>query len=257
MRGWALAQPTFFNCFFWEEWILFRVCTKPNSRDIDLLNIMKPVVIGKKETVASFDVDAQNTFTPLCPTELPTPGGTDIVDELNAQAQKACLRLGSKDAHSRYAKWIATPRRPAFSPLEGEHYNTAFPAHAIPGTKGFELIAGLPDITDYDFFVWKGIELSMHPYGVCYHDLCEKMSTGVIEFLRARKIETVLVGGLTTEYCVLRTVLQLCKAGFKVIVNKAACRGYTSKDVEKALAQMKASGAIIIENNVAIQLAED
>jgi hypothetical protein len=31
--------------------------------------------IGNK--VASFDVDAQNTFTPLCPNELPVPGGTE------------------------------------------------------------------------------------------------------------------------------------------------------------------------------------
>lgn len=40
--------------------------------------------IGTK--VASFDVDAQNTFTPLCPDELPVAEGTDIVAQLNAQA---------------------------------------------------------------------------------------------------------------------------------------------------------------------------
>jgi nicotinamidase/pyrazinamidase len=209
---------------------------------------MKPIKIGKKSTVASFDVDAQNTFTPLCPDELPVPGGTEIVSELNAQAQKAAVRIGSKEAHCRFAKWIASPQQPAFNPLKGEDYDMAFPAHAIPGTKGFELIAGLPKITDYDFFVWKGMELDMHPYGSCYHDLHEKMSTGVIEFLRSKKIETVLVGGLATEYCVLATVLQLLNAGFKVVVNKTACRAMSPTDEHKALTKMKASGAVIIEN---------
>lgn len=216
---------------------------------------MKSIKIGKKSTVASFDVDAQNTFTSLCPDELPVQGGTEIVEELNAQALKACLRIGSKDAHSPYAKWLADIHHPAFSHLNGQQYDIAFPIHAVPGTKGFELITGLPKITDYDFFVWKGIELDMHPYGACYHDLQEKMSTGVIEFLRIRGIETVLVGGLATDYCVLATVLQLRRAKFKVIVNKAACRGVSPEKTTKALLEMEAAGAILVENSAAVSMS--
>ena len=32
---------------------------------------------------AAFDVDAQYTFTPECPNELPVAGGTEIVNGLN------------------------------------------------------------------------------------------------------------------------------------------------------------------------------
>ena len=45
--------------------------------------------------IASFDVDAQKGFTPLCPDELPVPGGDTIAPALNQLAARASLRLGS------------------------------------------------------------------------------------------------------------------------------------------------------------------
>ena len=65
-----------------------------------------------KKFIASFDIDAQKTFTPACPDELPVAEGDKIVPELNAQAKLACLRIASRDAHSPYAKWSATEEHP-------------------------------------------------------------------------------------------------------------------------------------------------
>ena len=39
--------------------------------------------------IASFDVDAQKGFTPLCPNELPVPEGDAIVPALNQLAARA------------------------------------------------------------------------------------------------------------------------------------------------------------------------
>lgn len=201
------------------------------------------------QRTAAFDVDAQNTFTPRCPDELPVPGGTEIVDELNRQARYARLRIGSKDAHSPHAVWVADADHPPLSRLEGHpNADIRWPRHAEPGTLGFELIEGLPDVTEYDFFVWKGVEPNMHPYGACYHDLANRMSTGVIEFLRDRGIDTVLVGGLATDYCVRATVLQLLDAGFRVFVNLAAVRGVAPETTERALDEMKQAGAQFVES---------
>ena len=130
--------------------------------------------IGNK--VASFDVDAQNTFTPLCPNELPVPGGTEIVEELNAQARYAEYRLGSKEGHNPKAVWVATADHPQLESVAGPNVDVRWNLHAVPGTLGFELIDGLPHPAEYDFFVWKGIELDMHPFGSCYHDLAEKQA---------------------------------------------------------------------------------
>lgn len=198
--------------------------------------------------IASLDVDAQYTFTPVCPKELPVPEGTLIADELNAQAQFAKYRLGTKDAHPTNAIWIADEDNPIFTPVEGNNVDVRWPVHGVPGTKGFELIDGLPKVTDYDFFVWKGVEPDLHPYGGCYHDFAEHLSTGMIEFLHAHKIKLILVGGLATDYCVKITTIQLLKAGFKVIVNLAACRGIASETTEHAIVEMQKAGAIMVQS---------
>lgn len=197
---------------------------------------------------ASLDVDAQKSFTPLCPSELPVPEGDLIVNELNKQATFAGYRVGTKDAHSPKAIWIANEKQPVFTPIEGPAVDVHWPLHCVPGTTGFESIDGLPHPTQYDFFVWKGIELDMHPYGGCYHDLRETLSTGLIEFLKCHHIETVIVGGLAIEYCVKQTVLQLSRAGFKIILNLGACRGITEQGVKEAISEMKSLGVYCIES---------
>ncbi len=209
--------------------------------------------IASFTNVASFDIDAQKTFTPLCPDELPVPEGDQIATELNTQAHYARLRMGSKDAHNPQALWVANEKHPAFSALESELMDTYWPAHAIVGSQGFELIDGLPAVTEYDFFIWKGIELNLHPYGACYHDLAETKTTGVIEYLKQQNIDTVIAGGLATDYCVKTTVLQLIHAGFNVVVNLAACRGIHSKTTASATDEMKAAGAVVLENSAAIK----
>lgn len=203
-------------------------------------------ILPDRIKVASFDVDPQNTFTPVCPDELPVPEGDQIASELNAQAAFASLRVASRDAHCMEAVWIATDDHPQFSPvLNQPDADIRWKPHAIVGTKGFEFISGL-DPQAYDFQVYKGIDPAMHPYGACYHDLAEQKSTGVIEFLRQHGIGTVVVGGLATDYCVKTTVLQLCRAGFKVVVNLGACRGIAPDTVRQAIEAMQAAGAAIV-----------
>ncbi|MGY6588383.1 MAG: nicotinamidase [Wenzhouxiangella sp.] len=212
------------------------------------------MLIADKRFTASFDVDAQRTFSPLCPNELPVAGGDEIVDELNRQARFAGWRLGSKDAHSVNAAWVTDqpdqigrggtglPNAPEF-----------WPVHAVSGTLGFELLPGLPRPVDYDFFVWKGVEPDLHPYGACYHDVAERMSTGVVEWLMARTISTVLVGGLATDYCVKATALQLVRQGFNTVLNLAACRGISEESTARAIEEMREAGVIIIEHSEALE----
>ncbi|WP_025565838.1 isochorismatase family protein [Psychromonas sp. SP041] len=204
-----------------------------------------------KSTTASFDVDPQCGFTPLCPDELPIVEGDLIADELNAQAHFAQYRVVSKDCHPAKAPWIANSPEEIMSPVEGEYpsLDIKWPAHCVVGTKGNTLIPGLPQESSYDFLVEKGIDPLMHPYGACYHDLGEREGTGVIEWLLSKNIITVIVGGLATDYCVKTTVLQLCKAGFQVIVNLAACRGVDSETTEIACKEMQDAGVILITNS--------
>lgn len=210
--------------------------------------------LPEREKIASFDVDSQRTFTPMCPDELPVEGGETIGPELNRQAELARWRLGSKDSHSPEAVWVTEDAEKIGQPgVPGDNVEEHWPVHAVPGTEGFELVPGLPRPAEYDYFVWKGVELDMHPYGACYHDIAERMSTGVIEWLRARGVTHVLVGGLATDFCVKATALQLKQAGFDVHLNLAACRGIEADSTRDALAEMRSAGIETFESVEALE----
>ncbi|WP_208379537.1 isochorismatase family protein [Psychromonas algicola] len=200
---------------------------------------------------ASFDVDPQCGFTPLCPDELPIKEGNLIADELNAQSAFANFRIVSKDCHPAKAPWIAESAEQIMTPVEGEYPNLdiKWPAHCVVGTLGNSLIPGLPDEKEYDVVIEKGIDPLKHPYGACYHDLAEEEGTGIIEWLQERKVGTVIVGGLATDFCVKTTVLQLSTAGFKVILNLAACRGVAEESTQLACQLMKDKGVKIVTSS--------
>jgi nicotinamidase/pyrazinamidase len=207
---------------------------------------------------ASFHVDAMKTFTPLCPDELPVPGGHEIVPALLAQDRLARFKVGSKDAHPEDAVHVATPDAPQFSPVIGHpEVDIRWNRHARPGTDGFRLLDGLPKPINYDFFVYKGVEPDQHPYGACYHTLnwrVRKQSTGVIEWMKVNDVKNVIVGGLALDFCVKNTALQLRDAGFNVIINLAACRGISEKTIAEALEEMRAAGVVVVEDVSACDL---
>jgi nicotinamidase/pyrazinamidase len=191
------------------------------------------------DATASFDVDAENGFTPLCPNELPVPEGHLIVDELNEQANYARYRVMSKDVHAPGSAWEASNEHPQGEVVEGiPDVDMRWNTHTVSGTFGHQLIAGLPHTSEYDFWVTKGTEKDMHPYGACYQDLGKLISTGVIEWLKVKGVTTVIVGGLATDFCVKETVLELLEAGFTVILNLGACRGIFPDLIAAALEQM-------------------
>ncbi|MGK0545685.1 isochorismatase family protein [Halomonas cupida] len=200
--------------------------------------------------IASFDVDPQKTFTPLCPDELPVADGDAIVGELNAQARLADLRVGSRDAHPANPVWLAKHQDELLTPVDsaiaGPNVDVRWYRHAVVGTRGFELLDGLPHpVEGYDYMVSKGLDPDCHPYGACFHDLNDRVSTGVIEFLRGRGVDRVIVGGLALDYCVVTTVMQLRHADFQVYLNLAGCRGIDPQQCEQALARMRGAGVVV------------
>lgn len=203
--------------------------------------------------IVSLDIDAQKTFTPLCPDELPIAQGHEIVAELNAQAAFADYRVMSKDAHSPHAAWLCRLPEEMLQPTGLPDAPEKWVAHAMVGTYGFELLDGLPDETAYDFCVWKGVSPTLHPYGACFHDVRQRLSTGLLEWLTVKGAKVLIVGGLATDYCVKETVLQLAKGGdWQVLVNQAACRGIDAQTTAQAWQAMQAAGALVLDNAAAV-----
>ncbi len=63
---------------------------------------------------------------------------------------------------------------------------------------------------------------------------------------------TVIVGGLALEFCVAKTVTQLCDAGFRVVLNLAASRGLFQEASGSAIQSMVAAGATMADDNQAV-----
>lgn len=207
------------------------------------------MINGKTMTIIAIDIDAQKTFTPLCMNELPVYGGDEIVEQLNAQAALADFRVMTKDAHSPHARWLVENPDEMLQVTGLPNADVTWISHAMVGSYGYELLDGLPDLSGYDFCVWKGVDPELHPYGACFHDIEERLSTGLIEWLEVKQATVLIVGGLATDYCVKRSVLQLLKCKkWKVIVNASACRGLAPESTEQAWEEMYQQGAIVLEN---------
>ncbi|KLN67191.1 isochorismatase family protein [Vibrio sp. VPAP30] len=201
-----------------------------------------------KTTTASIDVDPQKGFSELCPKELPVQGALEIVDELKRNHSKASVRLVSRDMHPPGAAWEAETPENMLEPVGLPEVDIKWNPHCVVGTPGVELLPGLPEIRDYDFQINKGIDPDAHPYGAFYHDQADTLSTGGIEFLRAKQIETVIVGGLALDFCVKKSIEQLVEAGFKVILNLASTRAVFPDNANNVANALAEKGVILIED---------
>ncbi|MDN3611285.1 isochorismatase family protein [Vibrio ostreicida] len=202
---------------------------------------------------ASIDVDPQQGFSELCPAELPVSGALDIVTELLLNHTKACVNLVSRDMHPPGAAWEADTPDNMLEAVGLPEVDIKWNPHCVVGTRGVALLPGLPGVREYDFQINKGIDPDAHPYGALYHDRADSQSTGGIEFLTSRQIETVIVGGLALDFCVKKTVEQLLAAGFQVIVNLASTRAVFPDNADSVIQALTQQGALVVEHAGAIQ----
>lgn len=203
---------------------------------------MKKLLIDRNRTV-SLDVDAQNGFTFNCPDELPVCNEHDIDDECNKSATKAKYRYASKDAHPENAEWNASDEKPQLSVVGLENVDIRWNKHCVVDTFGFELISKLPKMSEYDFFIYKGVEKDMHPYSPCYHDLAKKISTGIIEKAKCDNIKTFILNGLALTHCLGEGAIDLFNAKFEVIINLGATRGIgTPEEINIYIEKLKDIG---------------
>lgn len=204
-------------------------------------------------SIISIDINAQRAFSPLCPDELPVAGGDLIAPELNRNAALAHWRVLTRDAHGPNAVWVVEQPEQMGRKLDYPNADQTWVRHAEVGTAGFLPLPGLPQPEEYDFLVHQGLDRNMHPYGCCFHDTAETLSTGLLEWLQVRQADCLIVGGLATDYSVKETVVQLCRYGnWQVLVNLASCRGIAEDTVAAALQKMREVGAFLLDDANAV-----
>lgn len=171
----------------------------------------------------------------------------NIVPELNCQARFAHKRLLVENVSGTKKTLCAS----LCGRAENEMYNTfifsresqfAMRAESCRGT---HFLKGLPSPADYDHAIEVEGDES---FSACFHDAKESRSTGLIEWLHGQNAQTVIIGGLVMEHAVLETASHLgwYNDDWHVIVNLAACSGYTPEGVLKAVYALRQAGITVV-----------
>lgn len=152
-------------------------------------------------------VDVQQGFTILRPTELPVPGGLEVVPRVN---ELLALPWGRIDASQ---DW-----HPADHCSFLGRRDNLYPPHCVQGTPGAEFVPGLA--THRFHAIWrKGYDRDSDAYAVT------AQHQGFIALQRAGGITTVAVCGLAANICCFYAARDLRQAGLRVLLVEDASAG--------------------------------
>jgi len=196
-------------------------------------------------------IDIQGDFTQLMSGPLAVPGtNLDFLHKINKGVDQL--------KNSGIPVWASQDWHPAdhisfFSNHSGkkafETVNLSgkdqilWPPHCVQGTTGADLLIE-PDV--FRGVIQKGRDSRYDSYS-CFQD-DGGQETELDGLLKSQGIKELLVFGLATDYCVRWTALDGLMRGYKILIIKALCRGVDSKTSARALKEMEAKGAVIIEN---------
>jgi nicotinamidase/pyrazinamidase len=104
----------------------------------------------------------------------------------------------------------------------------------------------LLDLKPVNLIVRKGFRRGLDSYSAFFEN-DRKTSTGLDGFLLSLSIDTLVFGGLATDYCVLYSALDAANLGYKTIVACDAVRGvdYPANSTERALKTLEEAGVIL------------
>jgi len=122
-------------------------------------------------------------------------------------------------------------------------YGGPWPVHCVAGTHGAAFDPRLT-MENVDVIVDKGTDRETDGYSGF-------AATTLADDLRANAVKRVFVCGLATDYCVKATALDARAAGFAtvVIADASAAVKINPADEERALQEVRASGATVVESS--------
>ncbi len=194
-------------------------------------------------------VDLQNDFLPGG--ALPVPRGDEVVPLANELQRRFELVVASQDWHPPDHGSFAA-NHPGKKPgdrieLDGIE-QILWPVHCVAHTRGADFVPSLDTAQIVEVFR-KGTDPRIDSYSA-FFDNGHRKATGLADYLKARAVTEIYVAGLALDYCVKFTVLDACQLGFNAHVIVDACRGIALEpgDLEKALDEMKRSGATLLQS---------
>jgi len=106
------------------------------------------------------------------------------------------------------------------SPVKESYKQMLWPDHCIQNSEGAKLL--IPSMPN-EFVQQKGMKPAYDSYSAFFDD--GKKSTGLVEHLKEKNIDTVVGLGLATDYCVKFSVFDAVDSGFTTYCVKDLCHG--------------------------------
>jgi nicotinamidase/pyrazinamidase len=186
-------------------------------------------------TTALIVVDVQNDFADPAG-GLAVAGGDQIIAAVNRQIEQArasgSLIVATQDWHPEHT--------PHFARDGG-----VWPVHCVGGTWGAELHPALALPADAPC-VRKGANGEDGYSGFTMRDSLtgETIPTALEDVLHAAGVESVVVVGLATDYCVKATALDAVRLGFRTVVPTDAIAAVNLRpdDGDRSLQELRAAG---------------
>jgi nicotinamidase/pyrazinamidase len=195
-------------------------------------------------------VDIQNDFVPGG--ALPTRNGDEVVPLANRLQPLFELVVATQDWHpADHASFASNHEGKNPGDVIDLHGlpQVLWPDHCVQNSEGAELHPLL--VRDsIAKVVRKGTDRKIDSYSG-FFDNGHRKATGLADYLRAEGVTDVFIAGLATDYCVRWTALDALELGFATHVVEDACRGVDLQpgDIDKALGEMRAAGAVIVRSD--------
>lgn len=168
-------------------------------------------------------IDVQNDFCPGG--ALAVADGDAVVPVINDLADRFAARVLTQDWHpADHASFAANHDGAEPFSVTTMPYGpqVLWPTHCVQGTPGAEFHAGLVG-TRADVIIRKGFRAAIDSYSAFFENDHET-PTGLAGYLRERGIDTLVMAGLATDFCVRFSAVDGAKLGFSVTVVEDACR---------------------------------
>lgn len=186
-------------------------------------------------------IDVQNDFCPGG--ALAVSDGDCVVPVINRLQDCYDARILTQDWHPADHSSFAAHHDDAaeYSVVEMSYGSQVlWPRHCIQGTAGAEFHAALR--ADADLIIRKGFRPDIDSYSAFFENDHET-PTGLAGYLRDRGIDSLVMAGLATDFCVRYSAVDAAKLGFSVAVVEDACRAIDlDGSLDAALAEMDAHG---------------
>ncbi len=168
-------------------------------------------------------IDVQNDFCPGG--ALAVTGGDEIVAPINALMAEYPVRVLTQDWHPADHLSFASQHDGAdpYSVTEMPYGpQVLWPDHCVIGSDGAAFHGNL-QVDAADLIIRKGFRRQIDSYSAFFEN-DHATPTGLEGYLRTRGVDTLVMTGLATDFCVNFSAVDAAKLGFKVTVIESLTR---------------------------------